>query len=36
MATTAPPRKRKGKQQQLVGLLLYPLEWLEERSGLVG
>ena len=36
MATTAPPRKRKGKQQQLVGLLLDPLEWLEERSGLVG
>ena len=26
----------KGKQQQLVALLLYPLEWLEERSGLVG
>jgi quinol---cytochrome c reductase cytochrome b subunit, bacillus type len=36
MATAAPPRKRKGKQQQLVGLLLYPLDWLEERSGIVG
>ena len=36
MATAAPPRKPKGKQEQLVGLLLYPLDWLEERSGLVG
>jgi menaquinol-cytochrome c reductase cytochrome b subunit len=35
MATTA-PRKRKGRQQQLVGLANYPLDWLEERSGIVG
>ena len=34
MATAAPPRKR--KQPKLVELLLYPLEWLEERSGIVG
>ena len=36
MATAAPPRKPKGKQQQLVALPLYPLDWLEERSGIVG
>jgi menaquinol-cytochrome c reductase cytochrome b subunit len=33
MATTAP---RKRKQPKLVTLVNYPLDWLEERSGLVG
>jgi ubiquinol-cytochrome c reductase cytochrome b subunit/menaquinol-cytochrome c reductase cytochrome b subunit len=33
MATTAP---RKRKQSKIVPILLYPLDWLEERSGLVG
>ena len=33
MATTAP---RKRKQSKIVPLLLYPLDWLEERSGIVG
>ena len=34
MATAAPPRRR--KQSKLVTLINYPLDWLEERSGLVG
>ncbi|HET9673755.1 MAG TPA: cytochrome b N-terminal domain-containing protein, partial [Gaiellaceae bacterium] len=34
MATAAPPRRR--KQSKLVVLITYPLDWLEERSGLVG
>ncbi len=34
MATAAPPRRR--KQSKLVTLVNYPLDWLEERSGLVG
>ena len=33
MATTAPRRR---KQSKLVTLINYPLDWLEERSGLVG
>ena len=33
MATAAP---RKRKQSKIVPILLYPLDWLEERSGLVG
>ena len=36
MATTTPPARRKGRQQQLVALANYPLDWLEERSGIVG
>jgi quinol-cytochrome oxidoreductase complex cytochrome b subunit len=34
MAVTA--RKKSPKRQQLEGLLLAPVDWLEERSGLVG
>ncbi len=33
MATTAPRRR---KQSKLVTIVNYPLDWLEERSGLVG
>ena len=32
----APPRKKSGTQEQLKTVALYPLDWLEERSGLVG
>jgi menaquinol-cytochrome c reductase cytochrome b subunit len=31
-----PPRKKSARRQQLEAQLLYPLDWLEERSGLVG
>jgi menaquinol-cytochrome c reductase cytochrome b subunit len=34
MATAAPPRRR--KQSKLLTIVNYPLDWLEERSGLVG
>ena len=34
MATAAPPRRRKPSRLQT--LVNYPLDWLEERSGLVG
>jgi quinol-cytochrome oxidoreductase complex cytochrome b subunit len=34
MATAAPPRRR--KQSKLLTIVSYPLDWLEERSGLVG
>ena len=30
------PRKKSVRQQQLEGLMLAPVDWLEERSGLVG
>ncbi len=30
------PRKRSARRRQLEAQLLYPLDWLEERSGLVG
>jgi quinol-cytochrome oxidoreductase complex cytochrome b subunit len=30
------PRKRSARQEQLEALLLAPVDWLEERSGLVG
>jgi quinol-cytochrome oxidoreductase complex cytochrome b subunit len=30
------PRQRSARRQQLEATLLYPLDWLEERSGLVG
>src|ERR687895_2036908 len=35
---TAPPKKRKKspRRQQLEFIALYPVDWLEERSGLVG
>ncbi len=35
---TAPPKKRKksARRQQIELIALYPLDWLEERSGLVG
>ena len=32
----APPRKKSAQQAQLKTAALYPLDWLEERSGLVG
>ena len=32
----APPRKKSGQHAQLKAVALYPLDWLEERSGLVG
>ncbi len=35
MATT-PTRRKSARQQQLEAALLYPIDWLEERSGLVG
>jgi quinol-cytochrome oxidoreductase complex cytochrome b subunit len=31
-----PPRRKSPRRQQLEALVLYPLDWLEERSGLVG
>src|SRR2546421_12482940 len=31
-----PPRQRSARRQQLEATLLYPVDWLEERSGLVG
>jgi len=34
MATSTPPRRR--KQSPVVTIVNYPLDWLEERSGLVG
>ena len=34
MATTA--RKKSARRRQLEAMALYPLDWLEERSGLVG
>src|SRR6266513_1780524 len=35
--TVAPTRTRKSpRRQKLLAILLYPLNWLEERSGLVG
>ena len=30
------PRKKSVRQQQVEALLLAPVDWLEERSGLVG
>jgi menaquinol-cytochrome c reductase cytochrome b subunit len=40
MAATPPPptrRRRKSKrQQQIEALVMYPVDWLEERSGLIG
>ena len=29
-------KKKPGRKDELLKLLLYPLDWLEERSGLVG
>ena len=29
-------RRKPGRREQLLKLALYPLDWLEERSGLVG
>jgi menaquinol-cytochrome c reductase cytochrome b subunit len=31
-----PPKKKSKRSQQMTALALYPLDWLEERSGLVG
>ena len=33
---TAPPRGKSGRRAQIEAAALYPLDWLEERSGLVG
>ena len=35
MATTAPPRKP-ARKRKLESAVTYPLDWLEERSGLIG
>src|SRR3989440_5653246 len=37
MATVAPPRRRKSaRRQKIEALIAYPIDWLEERSGLIG
>jgi quinol-cytochrome oxidoreductase complex cytochrome b subunit len=36
MALRRPPTKAELRRQQVEELVLYPLDWLEERSGLVG
>jgi quinol---cytochrome c reductase cytochrome b subunit, bacillus type len=36
MALRRPPTKAELRRQQLEELVMYPLDWLEERSGLVG
>src|SRR5438128_1705212 len=36
MATRRPPTKAQVRRQQLEAAITYPLDWLEERSGLVG
>lgn len=36
MAVTAPPRRKSPRRQQIESLALAPVDWLEERSGLVG
>ena len=36
MATRRPLTKAQLRRQQLEELVTYPLDWLEERSGLVG
>src|SRR5438105_14155064 len=37
MATVAPPRRRKSERRQKIeALIAYPIDWLEERSGLIG
>jgi menaquinol-cytochrome c reductase cytochrome b subunit len=35
MATTAPPRKP-AKRRKIESAVMYPLDWLEERSGIIG
>ena len=36
MAVTAPPSRKSARRQQVENLALAPVDWLEERSGLVG
>jgi menaquinol-cytochrome c reductase cytochrome b subunit len=36
IAVAAPRKKKSARRQQLETVALYPLDWLEERSGLVG
>ena len=36
MSVAAPSRKKPSRSQQIANVALYPLDWLEERSGLVG
>src|SRR3954469_989499 len=36
MALRRPPTKQELRRQQAAGVVTYPLDWLEERSGLVG
>ena len=37
VATPPPTRKKKSaRRKQLEAMILYPIDWLEERSGLIG
>src|SRR5262245_10227003 len=36
MAVTTRPQKKAARRQKLESALIYPVDWLEERSGLVG
>jgi len=36
VSVAAPSRKKPSRSQQIANVALYPLDWLEERSGLVG
>src|SRR6266550_2932349 len=36
MATRRPPTKAQMRRAQLEAAIMYPVDWLEERSGLVG
>src|SRR5207247_6486551 len=36
MATTAASRKKSARRRQLEAAINYPIDWLEERSGLIG
>src|SRR6476660_10164439 len=36
MTLRKPPKKSEVRRQQAVDLAMYPLDWLEERSGLIG
>ena len=36
MSVAAPSKKKPSRSHQIASVVLYPLDWLEERSGLVG
>src|SRR5262245_35733370 len=36
MAVTTRPQKKAARRQKLESALIYPVDWLEERSGLIG